>query len=82
MARKSGIVDDWCEKVDRNPAEIERSGGVSTENMAKADEFVAKGITHLIMGINGPDYDLGPVRELIQWRDSVRAAREAALQTV
>src|SRR5688572_31114610 len=23
-ARKSGILDDWCEKVGRNPAEIER----------------------------------------------------------
>jgi probable F420-dependent oxidoreductase len=82
MARKSGIVDDWCDKVGRNPAEIERSGGITAETLSRADEFVEKGITHLIMGITGPDYDLGPVRELIQWRDGVRAAREAVAQTV
>jgi len=80
MARKSAILDEWCAKVGRDPGEIERSGGVTPETMARADEYVAKGITHLIMGINGPDYDLGPVRELIQWRDAARAKREATLQ--
>jgi probable F420-dependent oxidoreductase len=82
MGRKSAIVDEWCEKVRRNPAEIERSGGVNTVNMSQADDFVARGITHLIMGIDGPAYDLGPVRELIQWRDTARAARARVAQTV
>jgi len=79
MARLAAILDDWCAKVGRDPNEIERSGGVNTENMHQADEYVERGITHLIMGINGPDYDLGPVRELIQWRDKARAERAVTM---
>jgi len=82
MARKSAILDEWCHKVGRDPRAIERSGGISAETLAKADEYVAKGITHLIMGINGPNYDLGAVRELIQWRDAARTRRRTPLQTV
>ena len=59
-ARKSGILDDWCEKVGRNPAEIERSVTIRPENIKDADEYAERGLTHLIFGFGGPDYDLGP----------------------
>lgn len=68
--RKSRVLDDWCEKVGRDPAEIERSILLDPDNYGKADEYVQNGITHLLVGCNGPDYDLGPLRELIEWRDS------------
>lgn len=68
--RKSGILDDWCEKVGRDPKEIERSVLLDPENFDKLNEFVEQGITHLIYGTTGPDYDLGPLHELISWRDS------------
>ncbi|MDP9409636.1 MAG: LLM class F420-dependent oxidoreductase [Actinomycetota bacterium] len=71
-ARKSGILDDWCQKVGRDPKEIERSIMVTPERVNRADEYVERGITHLIMGFGGPDYDLGPLRELIAWRDDYR----------
>ena len=78
MAHKSAVLDDWCAQLGRDPREIERCGGVNAETMQRADDYVAAGITHLIMGINGPDYDLGPVRELIQWRDAARARQRQA----
>jgi len=70
MARKSGILDDWCAKVGRDPAEIERSVLLQKDQHERADEYVERGITHLITGAGGPDYDTGTLSQLISWRDS------------
>lgn len=75
MAEKSRILDGHCEAVGRDPREIERSSSITPTTLDHADDYVANGITHLVMGIPGPEYDLGPVRELIQWRDAARKAR-------
>ena len=72
--RKSRVLDDWCARVGRDPGEIERSVMVDAERVGQADEYVANGITFLIHGTGGPAYDLGPVRELIEWRDARRRA--------
>jgi probable F420-dependent oxidoreductase len=69
-ARKSAILDEWCAKVGRDPNEIERSIRVNDELVDRGDEYVARGITHLIAGASGPDYDLEPLRRLVAWRDS------------
>ena len=45
---------------------------VSPEQVKNADRYVENGITHLIMGFGGPDYDLGPLEDLIAWRDDYR----------
>jgi probable F420-dependent oxidoreductase len=70
--RKSRILDDWCHKVGRDPKEIERSIMVNPNQVKNADRYVENGITHLIMGFGGPDYDLEPLRELIAWRNDYR----------
>ena len=72
MAAKAAILDEHCAAIGRDPQEIERSGGINKDTLERADEYVDKGITHLIMGVSGPDYDLGPFRELVQWRDERR----------
>ena len=72
-ARKSGILDDWCARVGRDPGEIERSVlGTPDQIIKNADAYVEKGITHLMLGFSGPDYDLSPLEELISWRDAYR----------
>jgi|SRR5690554_5330027 len=72
MAAKGAILDEHCAAIGRDPKEIERSSGINRETLEKADEYVANGVTFLAMGISGPDYDLGPLKELVQWRDAKR----------
>lgn len=70
--RKSRILDDWCVKVGRDPKEIERSILIQPDRIKDADAYVENGITHLLIGSGGPNYDLGPLAELIAWRDENR----------
>jgi len=78
--RLSGVLDRWCERVGRDPAEIERSILLtSPEQIAQAEEYVAHGITHLIGTANGPDFDFTALRDLIRWRDARRAPRPGTL---
>jgi probable F420-dependent oxidoreductase len=70
IARLSGVLDEWCGKVGRDPGEIERSVLLrGPEQVALADQYVERGITHLIVGSSGPDWDLSLLRDLIAWRD-------------
>ncbi|CAN5461618.1 hypothetical protein BH09CHL1_BH09CHL1_17840 [soil metagenome] len=70
VGRKSRILDEWCEKVGRDPKEIERTAQIFGPQLDRADEYLAVGVTHLITGAMGPDYDLSGLHKLIAWRDS------------
>jgi probable F420-dependent oxidoreductase len=73
IGRLSRVLDDWCAKVGRDPADIERSVLFSNvERIHLADDYVRNGITHLIFGLEGPEFDFDPVERLIAWRDSIR----------
>ena len=77
-------------KIDREaPRErlacaIERSAGVSArpgrhpeqvaDYAAGAEALYAVGTRLFTVGIGGPKYDLGPIRDLVGWRDSRQAA--------
>ncbi|MDP8959948.1 MAG: LLM class F420-dependent oxidoreductase [Actinomycetota bacterium] len=69
---KSGVLDQWCRKVGRDPSEIERSVLMGASEVSQADQFVEAGAAHLIVGIDGARYDLGPLGDLIAWRDDRR----------
>ena len=80
LARKSAILDEHGAAVGRDPAEIERSSGVSAkpgrlpedvaEYAAGAEALYDVGTRLFTVGLSGPDYDLGPVRDLVAWRDA------------
>jgi probable F420-dependent oxidoreductase len=80
IAHKHAVLDEWCEKVGRDPAEIERSAGVSPrpgrhpedvgDYAAGAEALHEVGTRLFTVGLSGPDYDLGPVRDLVAWRDA------------
>lgn len=69
LARLNRVLDDWCARVGRNPAEIERSALLIRPAQAEqADTYLAAGITHLIYSVRAPANDLAPVERLLRWR--------------
>ncbi len=70
VAHKHRVLDQWCAKVGRDPLAIERSAGVSHKNPAtSAESLYAMGTRLFTVGVSGPAYDLGPLRDLLAWRD-------------
>jgi probable F420-dependent oxidoreductase len=74
--KKNDILLGHCDAEGRDPSEIERTWGIQADALDTADDLVAAGIEHLIVGIggDGTDYDLGAVRELVAWRDRANAS--------
>jgi probable F420-dependent oxidoreductase len=69
--RLSGILDNHCASIGRNPDEIERSILVDGATiMANIDAYVANGITTLLLGVGGDGDGLDRVKEMVAWRDS------------
>jgi probable F420-dependent oxidoreductase len=69
---KAEVLAGHCARLDRDPATIERVIG-SREPIAQyADALVDAGVDELTVGVGGGPggYDLGELRELLQWRDS------------
>jgi probable F420-dependent oxidoreductase len=68
--RKNVLLDAWCEKVGRDPAELERSVlMVSEEQLERADDYVQAGATHLIFDLGPPPWPLGLAARLVEWRE-------------
>jgi probable F420-dependent oxidoreductase len=73
-AHKCRVLDEHCRKIGRDPSEIERSiGGIKTVDEDLLDAYVKVGVTHLIMGVGGPDWDVSLLPKLLAWRDSRRS---------
>jgi probable F420-dependent oxidoreductase len=72
--RKAAVLAAHCDAVGRDPAEIARVWGLQAGNIESAEVLRAAGVTHFTIGVggNGRGYDLGPLRELVQWRDAAR----------
>ena len=72
---KSAILDAHCADEGRDPAAIERSWAVGAQG-DDPDALRDAGVTHFVVGITGSasGYDLGPLRELVAWRDGLGAA--------
>jgi probable F420-dependent oxidoreductase len=70
-AHKVRVLDEWCDRIGRDPSEIERSLGVG-ENppVAVADDLLRAGITMFTVHCGGPDYDLSGLKDWVAWRDA------------
>ncbi len=89
IRHKHLVLDDWCAARGRDPLEIERSAGVaftparlpedsSLDYAAQAQALFDVGTRLLTVSLTTPPYDLGPVRDVLAWRDEVNA-RSAAV---
>jgi probable F420-dependent oxidoreductase len=71
-ARKNAILDEWCERVGRDPKEIERTILIEDDDL-QIDAYLQAGAEHLIveLGTSGDaPFDLSPVRELLDGRSA------------
>jgi len=74
VRRKNAVLDDWCAEVGRDPTTIDRSLGVDIARLDLADAIHEAGADEIHMGVDGPAYDLGPVKEWLAWRDEKNAS--------
>jgi probable F420-dependent oxidoreductase len=71
---KGAVLDEWCARVGRDPAEIERSATLRKSELRNPDAYLEAGVTHLVYSTGAPELDLAPLAELVAWRDSRRKA--------
>jgi len=64
---KHEVLDRWCEKIGRDPAEIERTVLLKPEELAQADAYAEAGADHLIVMTASP-FDLDPVARFLAAR--------------
>ena len=74
MQRKLGILAEHGAAVGRDTSEIEISTELRNRTAEEANELFDLGATLFTIGISGPDYDLAPVRDWLQWRDEKNAS--------
>ncbi len=77
MERKLGVLGEWCERVGRDPGEIEISTEVRAKAPEEADALYDLGTRLFTVGISGPDHRLDRVHEWLAWRDAKNAAYAA-----
>lgn len=63
FAHKSAVLDEWCAKVGRDPAAIERTIAIGPGDIDQWESFVEAGATHLIV-MTGDPFDLDAVARL------------------
>ena len=77
IARKHAVLDEWCAKEGRDPGQIERSSEVGEGKPGRLGESLyALGTRLFTVAVNGPDYDLRPLRDWLTWRDEKNASAD------
>jgi probable F420-dependent oxidoreductase len=67
FAAKNAVLDSWCAKVGRDPAQIERTVAIQPRELDSEDcveAYLDAGAQHIIVMAGAP-YDLEPVERLL-----------------
>lgn len=65
FAHKNAVLDEWCAKLDRDPAEIDRSVLINVDAIDDVEAYLEAGATHVILGLNEP-FDVKPLARLLE----------------
>lgn len=72
---KNKLLNEWCERVGRNPDTIERSMTVSPPfDQAMIEDYVSNGFQHIILRYSAPAFDTQALEQLLAWRDTNSSA--------
>jgi probable F420-dependent oxidoreductase len=69
IKHKHEVLDKRCAEIGRDPEEIERSVGVEGDPSVLGPKLHELGSRLFTVGVGGPDYDLGALKDWIAWRD-------------
>jgi len=69
FARRNAVLDDWCARLGRDPATIERTCHIGVDEVDAVDDYLAAGAQHLIVRLEDPF----PLEPVVAIRDRVRA---------
>jgi alkanesulfonate monooxygenase SsuD/methylene tetrahydromethanopterin reductase-like flavin-dependent oxidoreductase (luciferase family) len=66
--RKNQVLDQWCEKVGRDPATLERSVVTHSWTKKRLNDLLKAGARHIILSIGEP-WNISAVEKLVRWRE-------------
>jgi probable F420-dependent oxidoreductase len=66
--RKNTILDNWCHEIGRDPADIERTVAIGSDDLDRLDEYLDAGADHLIL-MSGHPFDLGGLERLVAFAE-------------
>jgi probable F420-dependent oxidoreductase len=67
LRHKNQVIDDWCSRVGRKPAEIERTSNIPVGAIDRMQEYVDAGAQRLQIQLDHP-FDLEPVEAALKQR--------------
>jgi probable F420-dependent oxidoreductase len=64
---KMDVLNQWCDKLGRDPKEIERTVGINAHDLVDAKAYEEAGADHLIV-MTGSPFDLAPIEKFLAQR--------------
>jgi probable F420-dependent oxidoreductase len=69
FAHKSAVLEDWCGKLGRDPAEIERTANVGAQTARSVEQWLKAGLHHFVVRLAYP-FETKDLERLLKIRDS------------
>jgi probable F420-dependent oxidoreductase len=68
-AHKSAVLEEWCGKLGRNAAEIERTANVGSQTAKTVEQWLKVGLQHFVVRLAYP-FETKDLERLLKIRDS------------